>query len=324
MRIDTKLNALQRVMRNDTFILEAEGILNNQYVKVQNWSNVCVALQVLTDIDWLPYDQYKKLLDDYLENRGDSDTLEVPADEYHILEQAVKRYNPGLPIVVNTLRAHAVSASEDTIWVEIASASDPTELADIMREIEKALNIAGQVDASFKFVGVAQGSDWLGFVPNSDLAGLALNYCIGLAASISTELLKVAGPVMNAIVRLDLDSDEDPSEEEIEKRLRDIKDRTADVMIEDGVRLFTEHLEQAQYPPEIQNQVGVAIRATTKSVREMAESNRAVFEVSDSGRNIVVGIHGNNNHITIQNFPQIPVHRDALTPAESNESSTSD
>ena len=186
------------------------------------------------------------------------------------------------------------------------------------------LNIAGQVDASFKFVGVAQGSDWLGFVPNSDLAGLALNYCIGLAASISTELLKVAGPVMNAIVRLDLDSDEDPSEEEIEKRLRDIKDRTADVMIEDGVRLFTEHLEQAQYPPEIQNQVGVAIRATTKSVREMAESNRAVFEVSDSGRNIVVGIHGNNNHITIQNFPQIPVHRDALTPAESNESSTSD
>ena len=141
MRIDTKLNALQRVMRNDTFILEAEGILNNQYVKVQNWSNVCVALQVLTDIDWLPYDQYKKLLDDYLENRGDSDTLEVPADEYHILEQAVKRYNPGLPIVVNTLRAHAVSASEDTIWVEIASASDPTELADIMREIEKALNV---------------------------------------------------------------------------------------------------------------------------------------------------------------------------------------
>ncbi len=319
MRIDTKLNALERVTVNGTFTLEVEHILNNQYVKIQNWDDVCTALRVLREIDWIGDDQQRRLLDDYLENRGEGDTLEVPNGEFQALQQAVRRYNPGLPIILITLKAHAISSSSDTVWVEIKSASNPTELAELIREIERALNIAAQVEGPFRFVGVAQGSDWLGFVTNSDLTGVALNYCIGLVASISIELLKVSGPVMTAFAKLDLSrsGDDSPSPEDVNERLSDIKKEATDLMIKDGVQKFTERLANAQYPEEIQNQVGAAMEATAVAIQKMAEANQAVFEMSESGRKIVIEIHGDNNQITIQNFPEIPRHPEALPPADS-------
>ena len=320
MRIDTKLKVLERVTQNGTFALDTQLILGNQLVKINNWKDVCVALRVLQDVDWLPDDQQNILLVDYLANRGDLDVIELPNEDYQRLAQAVARYDAGLPVVINTLRAHACSASPETVWVEIKSVSDPTELASITADIERALKIAAQAGSSFKFVGVAQGSDWLGFLPGSEVTGVALNYCIGLAASISTELLKVAGPVMNTIVRVVLDNDdrdEEPSQEEIDKQLRVIKDRATDLIIDEAVKTFTEHLERAQYPPDVQNQVGAAIRATTKTIRDLAESDRAEFEMSELGRGIVIQVQGNNNQITIQNFPDIPTHREALPPGDS-------
>ena len=321
MRIDTKLRTLQRVSQNNAFTFEAEPILNRQYIKIQNWNDVCIALQILRDIDWLREDDQSRLLDEYLENRAGGDIIELPMGDFHTLQQATRRYDGGLQIVVNALKAHAVSSSSETIWVEIKSASDPSELASITKEIERALNIAGQADASFKFAGVAQGSDWLGFLPNSELAGAVLNYCINLAATISVELMKVSGPALKAVVRVTIDNenrDVEPTQEEIDKQIRVIKDKTAEVMIEDGVKVFSDHLENAQFAPDVRNQVGATIKATTKTIQAMAESNRAVFEPSESGKMIVVEIHGSNNQITIQNFPEIAPSREALPPAESD------
>ena len=320
MRIDTKLRALQRVIQNNVFTFEAEPFLDDQYVKVQNWGDVCIALRVLRDIDWLREDNQSKLLDDYLENRAGGDPVELPTGDFQSLEQAVRRYDDGLSIVVNALKAHAVSSSPETIWVDIKSAADPSELASITGDIERALNIAGQADASFSFVGVAQGSDWLGFLPNSELTGAVLNYCINLAATISVELMKISGPALRAVVRLSIDNenrDVEPTQEEIDEQIRVVKDKTAEVMIEDGVKVFSDHLEKAQLTPDVRNQVGATIKATTKTIQEMAESNRAVFEPSESGKRIVVEIHGNNNQITIQNFPEIAPRREALPSAES-------
>ena len=326
MRIDTKLRALEHVAENGAFKLEAEHILNNQYVKIQNWNNVCIALQVLGEVDWMGNDHQRQLLDDYLENRGEGDTLELPSGEFNELQEAVQRYNSGLGIILNTLSAHAVSTSPDTIWVEIRSASDPGELADLVSEIERALNIAGQVDASFKFAGVAQGSDWLGFIPNSELAGIALNYCIGLAASISAELLKVSGPVMTAFARRDLrrSEDESPSQESVSERLKEIKEEATDLMIEEGVEKFTERLATSNYSEEVQNQISVAMKTTTAAVRKMGEADQAVFEMSESGKQIVIEISGSNNQITIQNFPELPRHQEALPSAESDSGNDSD
>ena len=320
MRIDTKLNALERVTENGRFILEAENILSNQYVKIQNWDNVRTALRVLGEVDWMPHDHQRQLLDDYLENRAEGDTLELPSGQFNELQQAVQRYNSGLEIILKTLRSHAVSTLPNTIWVEIRSPSDPTELANLVREIERALNIAGQVESSFKFVGVAQGSDWLGFLPNSELAGVALNYCIGLAASISAELLKVSGPVMTAFARLDLSrsGDESPSSEAVNERLRDIKEEATALMVEEGVQRFIERLDTAQYPDEVQNQAREAMKATTVAIRNMAEANQAIFEISETGKGINIEISGSNNQITIQNFPELPRHQDALPSAESD------
>ncbi len=319
MRIDTKLRALQRVSQNNEFTFEAEPILNQQYVKVQNWDDVCVALRVLRDIEWLGEDSQSQLLDEYLENRAGGDSIELPMGDYQTLEQAARRYDGGLSILVNALRAHAVSPSPETIWVEIKSAPDPSELASIVSEVERALNIAGQADASFKFAGVAQGSDWLGFLPNSELAGAVLNYCINLAATISIELLKISGPALKAMARISFDNenrDAEPTQEELDEQIRIVKDKTVEVMIEDGVEVFSDHLERAQFSPDVRNQAGAAIRATTKTIKDMAESDRAVFEPSESGKNIIVEIHGSNNQITIQNFPAIAPRREALPPAE--------
>ncbi len=320
MRIDTKLRALERVSQNNVFTFEAEPILNQQHMKVQNWDDVCIALRVLRDIDWLREDSQSRLLDDYLEHRAGGETIELPMGDFRPLEEAAQRYNNGLPIVVNALRSHAVSSSSETIWVEIKSAPDPSALASITGDIERALNIAGQADASFSFVGVAQGSDWFGFLPNSDLAGTVLNYCINLAATVSVELMKISGPALKAVARISIDNenrDVAPTQEEIDEQIRVVKVKTAEVMIEDGVNVFSDHLENAQFPPAIRNQVGATIKATTKTIKEMAESNRAIFEPSESGKSIVVEIHGSNNQITIQNFPEIAPRREALPPAES-------
>jgi hypothetical protein len=326
MRIDTKLNALQSVTENGQFTLEHEYILNNQYVKIQNWSDVCTALRVLREVDWMGDDSNRQLLDDYLENRGEGDTLEVPNGEFQSLQQAVQRYDHGLDIILNTLRAHAVSTSEDTIWVEIRSASDPAELADIVQQIRRALNIAGQTGAPFRFAGVAQGSDWLGFIPNSELVGIALNYCISLAASISAELLRVSGPVMVTLARRDLRRSEDdsPSQAAVNARLREIKEEAAELMTEEGVQKFIERLATSNYSREDQNQIAAAMRATTASIQKMAETDTARFEVSEEGKEILIEIHGDNNQITIQNFPEIPRRSEALPSAESDSGNDSD
>ena len=316
MRIDTKLNALELVAKNGVFSFDTERIMNDQHVKILNWGDARVALQVLQDIEFLPNDRNSQLIGDYLENRGESDVLEVPLQHFQALQQAVQRYNNALNIVISTLRAHTVSSSPETIWVEVTSASNPSELANITREIERALKIAGQAGASFRFVGVAQGSDWFGFMTESPLAGIALNYCINLAASISMELMKVTGPVLHAFVTLDDDSEEGPRQEDIDSRIASIKDRVTDVMIDQGVEQFVEHLKNARYQPESRNQVGASIRATTKTIKHMAESDQARFEVSESGKGIVVGIFGNNNQVTIQQFPNIPAQKDALPPGE--------
>ena len=320
MRIDTKLNALMLVTQPGEFTLDSESILGDQRVKINNWKDVCIALRILQDVNWLPDDQHNQLLVDYLENRGDLEVIELSPQEFQMLEQAVQRYNGGLPIVINTLRAHARATSSDTIWIELRSVSDPAELSSITAEIERALNIAGQAGASFRFAGVAQGSDWLGFIPGSLLVGIALNYCISLAATVTVELLKVTGPIINAIAKLTLDDDNqdrEPTQEEINERIKAIKDRAADEIIDEAVRAFIERLDNTEYPPGARNQVGVAIRATTKIVRELGESNRAVFEMSESGKNIMVQVHGDNNQITVQNFPELPNPREALAPGDS-------
>ena len=321
MRIDTKLRALQQVSQGNLFTFEAEPILNDQYMKIQNWDDVCVALRVLRDVDWLGENSQSQLLDEYLENRAGGDAIELPMGDFRTLEEAAQRYNEGLSILINALRSHAVSPSTETIWVEIKSASDPSELASIVSEVERALNIAGQADASFRFAGVAQGSDWLGFLPNTELTGAALNYSINLAATVSVELLKMSGPALKAVVGLIIDKenrDTEPTQEEIDEQIGVVKDATAEVMIEDGVRVFSDHLDEAGFPPEVRHQVGASIKATTKIIQEMAESKRAVFEPSESGKSIIVEIHGNNNQITIQNFPDIAHRREALPTAESD------
>ena len=320
MRIDTKLNALMRVAQPGEFTLDSEAILGNQRVKINNWKDVCIALRVLQDVDWLPNDEHSQLLVDYLENRGDLEVIELSHQEFEMLERAAWRYNEGLPIVINTLKAHARAMSPDTIWIELKSVADPAELSSITAEIERALNIAGQAGSSFRFAGVAQGSDWLGFIPGSMLAGIALNYCISLAATVTVELLKVTGPIVNAVAKLTLDDEDrdgEPTQEEIDARIRDIKDRAADVIIDEAVKTFTEHLKNAEYPPDARNQVGAAVRATTKTIRELGESNKAGFEMSESGKNIVLQVHGNNNQITVQNFPELPSSMEALPPGDS-------
>ena len=319
MRIDTKLNALQKVTQDGQFIIKHEYILNNQRVKIDDWGNVIIALQVLQEVDWIGDDGYRQLLDDYLEHRAEADTLELPSGEFEVLHQAVQRYNPGLEIILNTLRAHSVPNSGNTIWVEIKSATDPAELAEIVKDIERTLDIAGQVDSSFRFVGVAQGSDWLGFMPNSDLTGLALNYCIGLAGAITLELIKASGHVMTAMARRSLrkSGDENPAQEDVDKELRDIKKETRDLMVEEGVQKFTERLAEFGYPKQVQNTATEAMKKATVSIQEMADENRAIFNASESGKNINIYIDGSNNQITFQNPPEMPKHPEALASADS-------
>ena len=320
MRIDAKLHALQRVTGSGQFVLDYERILNNQYVKIQRWDDVCTALRVLREVDWLQEDSHSKLVDDYLENRGGGDSIEVPTPEFQTLVQATQRYNEGLPIVMKILQTQSRSTSTETFWVEIRSASDPNELAEVTRDIRRVLDMAGQTGSSFRFVGVAQGSDWLGFVPTSELTSIALAYCISLAAAASYELMKVAGPFVVAIVRRNIaesGEDEEPTQEEISERIELLKDDTRDIIIDEGVKTFVEYLENANYSPEIRNEVGNAIRAATKAIQDLGESDRAVFELSESQKDIVVQIHGDHNQVTVQNFPQIPPPIEALPPGGS-------
>lgn len=321
MRIDTKLIALNGVIQNDEFVLDSEYILNDQYVKINNWANVCTALRVLQEVEWMPNDEYSRLIKDYLDNRGDNEILEVPANEFQMLEQAVHRYDSGLPIIISVLKTHAVSTSDDTIWVEIKSISDPSELVDVTQKLERALNVAGQAGSSFRFVGVAQGSDWLGFIPNSELTGTVLNYCIGLAAKITMELMKMGSLVIRGIAvhQLASSGNDTPSQEDIDKQLDEVEKTVADLIVEEGINGFKKHLEEAGYPAESQNQIGVAIRATTESIANLAQSNQAVFEQSEEGKKIIIEIHGNNNQITIQNFPELPNYQQALPPSTSDD-----
>ena len=62
MRIDTKLNALMLVTQPGEFTLDSESILGDQRVKINNWKDVCIALRILQDVNWLPDDQHNQLL----------------------------------------------------------------------------------------------------------------------------------------------------------------------------------------------------------------------------------------------------------------------
>ena len=320
MRVDTQLNALQRVIVNGEIDLTFDLIQRDQYIRIFEWDKLCNALRVLREVDWLPEDSHSKLLDDYLEKRGDGDSIDVPTSEFDELYAASQRYNSGLPVVMKILQIQARSTSTDTVWVEIRSASDPKELAEVTRDIQRVLDIAGQTGSSFRFAGVAQGSDWLGFVPGSVLTGIALTYCISLAAAASCELMKVAGPFFVAMVRRSMaesGTDGEPTQQAINERIKLLKEDTRDIIIDEGVETFVEYLKDADYPPDVRNQVGNAVKAATKAIQDLGEADRAVFEASESQKNIVVEIHGDHNQVTVQNFPQIPRHREALPPGES-------
>ena len=317
MRIDEELKALERAMENNTFVFDAHPTLSNQYLRINNWSDLRVAIQILQNVVKLPDDDNIRMLTMHLENDASGESLNLSINDFNMLRNAINQYNDSLRIVVNTLRAHTVSSSPETFWVEVRSASDPTELAEITSEIERTLNMAGQAGGSFKFVGVGQGSDWLGFLTDSALTGIALNFSISLAASVVVEVMKVVGPLALAItLRDDGRSSEDLTQSDIDSEVGPVKDRLADIMINQGVEQFEKHLEDASYSSEVRNQVGASMRATTKAIKDMAESNRAVFEVSESGKDITIEIHGNNNEVTIQQFPDIPRQQDALPSVE--------
>lgn len=320
MRIETKLSVLERVASNHIFTIDAESIMNGQNVVIRNWRDVRTAVQILREMDWLPPDGDSQLLDDYLANRDEADTLEVSIGEYQELERVVHRYDDGLPVLLSTLRTHSVSTNPSVVWVEIKSASDPGELAKTAEEISRALVIAGQAGHAFRFVGVAQGSNWFGFEPMSALMGDIINYCIHLASSIVEEIQRVPSTFLTSMVRLSLEDsgNSNPTQDDIDDHIDRINERTVNVLTDAGAKELLELLKGANYTESEQNQASSAVKLATKAIIDMGQGGRATFEPSEGGRNFVINVYG-NERVEINNFQVTERQPDALPPPNSEE-----
>ena len=317
MRIGSKFGVLGRVVSNRQFNISAEGILNGQRIIIHNWQDVKAAIQLLREIDWLGEDQHSKLLDDYLEYRGEGDTLEVEQREFQMLMEAIERYRPGLPMLMNALQIHAVSADPSVIWVEIASVSDPRELAAAIAEVSRALAIAEQAGQAFRFVGVAQGSNWFGFDPTSPLMGIVINCCIHLASTILKEISSTPRSIMASMAKMSLENagDDSPTQDAISEYIDQIHDRVIQTLAEAGSSHLGEYLESGDYSESDRNVAKTAVTHATKAIVEMQKNGTASFEPSQDGQDITINVYG-NEHVEI-NLPASRMH-EALPPG-SNE-----
>ena len=311
MRIETKFSVLTRLIPDgNNFTIEGESIMNGQRYVIANWRDVRTAIQILREIDWLTPDSNSQLLDDYLANRPENDKLEMSAEEYNQLIGAVRRFDAGLPVVFNTLKAHAVDIDPSTIWVQMGRTTDPGDLADTIAEIVQALTRASQADHTFRFAGVAQGSDWLGFVPSSELMGTIINYCIHLSSSIVAELQNTPTLFMRNLVKSTLSrrgKTDEPTEEQIEEEIDTVNQMAATELIDAGVEELQKHLRKAGYKGTQVNQTKAAVKAATAAIIKLAQENRAAFEASENSRGLVINITGNERvEINQLNVPHPP------------------
>ena len=297
MRIGTKFGALERIIINGKFNIKAETILSGAQVVIHNWQDVRATIQILREIDWLPDDQRSKLLDDYLEHRGEGDTLEIDHGAYRTLIESINRYEPGLPVLMKALQAHAVSADPSVIWVEILSASDPRELASAVEEVSRALTIAQQAGHAFRFVGVAQGSNWFGFDPSSSLVGIVINCCIHLASTILKEISTSPRSVMASMAKMSLENAgaDSPTQDDINEYIEQIHDRVIQTLAEAGSSRLGEYLESGDYSESDRNMAKTAVMHATKAIVEMQRSGTAKFEPSHEGQSITINVYGNEN-----------------------------
>ena len=309
MRVETKLAVLKKFTENNHFVIRATPIMNQERFVIQNWQEVLTALRVLREIEWLGEDRQSQLLDDYIKNRHDIKQLELSQAEFQQLHEAGQRYNNGLNIVLAILEGHAADASPSTIWVELQPTTDPIRMANTIQDMTGILKRAGQAGEAFRFVGVAQGSDWFGFAPPSEFMATVINYCIHLSASVLADVQRMPDALIRSVITLLVEEtgEKDP-EATSEAKVELTKERIKDELVERGTARFRDELVEAGYSKTEANRIHNALKATTRNILKLTEEGRAIFEpAEDSNINIsIVGEKIEVRNLIIKNPKQLP------------------
>ena len=293
MRIDERLQVIREALDESGNIrVEAIERFGGQAFQIDNWRQLRPALEELLRQNWIPN---QDLVRDFVEVESSGNTPLLEVRRYHEFDSAIKQLNPSIPIVVGTMSSLATERDPGVIFVEIGDVATPEELNTSITEITELFNILSG-DRSFRFAGFAHGSEWLSWIPLSELTGVAANLAILVAqvwfnmlAERSTERLLQEARAWN---RANNGDDSDLSDELIENFRAE--------MVKDDLAPYWKAIEESlgEMPEAQRNQVLNRIRIGAEKARQQMDRGRT-FEVSLNAPSITVNGDNNSPAITI-------------------------
>ena len=293
MRIDGRLEIIQKALdTSGTLRIEVTQRYNGQAYQIDNWQDLRAALKELLRQNWAPNSQ---LIQDFVEVEGDEDTPLLETQRYEELASAISQLNSGIPVAIGTMSSLITKGGQNRIYVELGDVGTPNELQAAIGEIVELFNVLS-ADKSFGFGGFAHGSEWLSWLPLSELTEAVTILAIFVAKEWGTILGKKSKEKLireaKAWNRAKGDKDTEPDDEAIEKFQEALAEDEL-VPLWEGIKEYLGDLPEPQ-----RNEVINRIRMGAKQAQQQMQKGRT-FEVSSNSPVIIINGDNNSTSITI-------------------------
>ena len=293
MRIDKRLELFQKALdASGQLHIDVVRRYNGQAFQINNWQTLRAALKELLRQNWVPNSE---LIQDFVEVEGSEETPLLEGNRYSEFVAAINQLNEGIPIAIGTMSSLATERTSNAIYVELGNIGTPNELRAAITEITELFNILSG-DKSFSFGGFAHGSEWVSWIPLSELTEAVTIFAIFVAKEWITILGEKSKERLireaKAWNRAKGDKDTEPSDEVIENfREALAEDELAPLW--EGIENFLGNLPEAQ-----RNEVINRIRMGAKQVQQQMDKGRT-FEVSPNSPIIIINGDNNTTSITV-------------------------
>ena len=294
MRIDERLEIISRAVDvSGSLRIQATERYNGQAFQINDWQVLRAALKELLRQNWVLDSQF---IQDFVDVQGSDQTPLLEAPRFNEFLRAVERFNSGIPIAIATMSSLVTERDSRAIYVELGQIGTPSELQEAIAEITELFNILSG-DRSFRFGGFAHGSEWVFWIPLSELTGVAANLAILVAqvwfnmlAEKSTERLLREARAWNRAANGNEDTDLD----------NEVVEKFRTELAKDDLEPYWEEIERSlsSLPEAQKNEVINRIRKGAEKARQQMDKGRT-FEVALNSPAITINGDNNSPSITI-------------------------
>lgn len=324
MRIDQKLEAI-RAASDDSgqLLLDNTEFYGGQAYRVENWTQLFGALEVLMEQNWprVRWPNQTRWLDDFMELNPREEVPLLDVNQFNELQGVINLFRDLLPVAIDVLASQVPEYEPQTIFIDIGRLQTFDELEDAIGDLKRLFDLMS-INGGFSFVGVAQGSDWIGVVPWGEIAIAAYHITLILM----DKYIAVRAGKTDQDARVEIETNRKMASNDAPVTSDDIQQYltllTESKMVPDWDEVGR-YLDQVAGSNAEANEARNKLKRAVTMMHDQTQKGRTFYPALVPPPNIIT--LGDNNHITI-NYVQSSNDRAPLElqSADSVETSDSD